>query len=600
MNVTTIIIWAAILVIGVIASIAVKRHYKDEKLESNEKSKISTESLGGLFSSGRKILSNNDSKPTLNKADQTYSEPEYEAYHSEEVQDYIEPEYNAYTSEDVQSYSEPEYETYASEEAQSSNYQNIEYESQNQVLINYENEVKKFQEPMTQNQIDIMTSNNDPNNEKHELKDLFTIDELIKESKRKDSEREKESQRINTEPEDTTELKESIIKKQEAESEDELIEKILADEEIGELLNDEKSSPETIQDIIDSTETKEETIQDIIDSAEAKADAAEEAKEETIQDIIDSAETKEETVQEVLDAEVPKEETIQDIIDSTEEEASSDESEVIEPATQKEIAEAINTASQEIEEEKEEEIGFSESDGITESLLSSEEEEEIKQPTLKSPTKIDESRTEEDETPIDDSSMFTPKQEENDLDYRKDLAKITNTIRGSRLFQDVKEKIRPSAEPEVDPIADLEESYIRTVNDYEDEYEPIINETHDDVFGEVFEPEYNEDAIREENTRRLFNNVNQAPEPEIAEPIIPETRIAEPKIETIKPKPARDNIKIKMGNADLVLKKGDEIIFKHDGETYSSQVYAINGDDISVRYRRKDIIIKPEDVKKIY
>ena len=55
-----------------------------------------------------------------------------------------------------------------------------------------------------------------------------------------------------------------------------------------------------------------------------------------------------------------------------------------------------------------------------------------------------------------------------------------------------------------------------------------------------------------------------------------------------------------MGNADIVLKKGDEIIFRHDGETYSSQVYAINGDDISVRYRRKNITIKPEDVKKIY
>ena len=55
-----------------------------------------------------------------------------------------------------------------------------------------------------------------------------------------------------------------------------------------------------------------------------------------------------------------------------------------------------------------------------------------------------------------------------------------------------------------------------------------------------------------------------------------------------------------MGNTEVVLKKGDEIIFKHDGETYSSQVYAINGDEISVRYRRKDIKIKPEDVKKVY
>lgn len=48
------------------------------------------------------------------------------------------------------------------------------------------------------------------------------------------------------------------------------------------------------------------------------------------------------------------------------------------------------------------------------------------------------------------------------------------------------------------------------------------------------------------------------------------------------------------------LKKGDEIIFNHAGETYSSQVYAINGDDISVKYRRKNIMIKPSDIKKIY
>ena len=80
----------------------------------------------------------------------------------------------------------------------------------------------------------------------------------------------------------------------------------------------------------------------------------------------------------------------------------------------------------------------------------------------------------------------------------------------------------------------------------------------------------------------------------------PEPELAEPKIGTIKPKPSRDNIKIQLGNADVVVKKGDEIIFRHDGETYSSQVYAINGDDISVRYRGKNITIKPDDVKKVY
>ncbi len=567
MNGITIILWAAIFIIGAIAIVGVKLRFKEDKLETSEKSLLSKDKNNSLFSFSRKKESN-PSKPSQSSLSYNIQEPPAENYPVEE---------------------------YPAEEVETNNYQNIEYESQNQVLINYENEVKKFHEPMTQNQIDIMTSNNDQNNEKHELKDLFTIDELIKESKRKDSEREKESQKIRTDDEDTSELKESIIKKQETEEVDEtIIEEILADEEIGELLKGEveeqAESEPTIQDIIDSAESKPETIQDIIDSTEQK----EEAAEETVQDIIDEPESKEETVQDVLEVE-SKEETIPDIIEETEsaEEETEEtpeiaEPEVPEPTTQKDIAEAINTASQEIEEEKEEEMGFSESEGITDAILNS-EEEEIKQPTLKSPTKIDESKKDEISEPVDDSNLFTPKQEENDLDYRKDLAKITNTIKGSRLFQDVKEKIRPTPEPEVDPIADLEETYIRTVDDYDDEYAPIINETHDE-FGEEFEPIYDEDIIREENTRRLFNTAKKAPEPEVAKPII----------EPIKPKPARDNIKIKMGNADMVLKKGDEIIFKHDGETYSSQVYAINGDDISVRYRRKDIIIKPEDVKKIY
>jgi hypothetical protein len=37
--------------------------------------------------------------------------------------------------------------------------------------------------------------------------------------------------------------------------------------------------------------------------------------------------------------------------------------------------------------------------------------------------------------------------------------------------------------------------------EYEDEYAPIINETHDE-FGEYYEPDYDE-AIRQENTRKL-------------------------------------------------------------------------------------------------
>ena len=437
--------------------------------------------------------------------------------------------------------SQENFDIYIEPKVENNNYKNIEYKSQNQVLINYDNEVKKTQEPMTQKQVEIMT----PDNEKHELKDLFTIDELIKESKRKDSEREKESQQIQKDDDDLTEIKESIRQRKENEEvEEKLIEEILADEEINEIINNE----ETVE------EKTEPTIQQIIEEQPA---------EETIE------EKTEPTIQDVLDVE-PTQET------QVEQETSF--------ASQKDIAEAIDNASQEKEEEIE---SISESENITDALLNS--EDEIKEPVLKSPTKIEE-KTEELNSPIDDSNFYE-REEENDLDYRKDLAKITNTIKGSRLFQDVKERLKGQPEPEVDPLEDIQESYIRNVNDFEeeyDEYEPIINETHDE-FGEVYEPDYDQ-VIREENTRRLFNNTRKGPEPELAAP----------KVESIKPKPSRDNIKIQLGNADVVLKKGDEIIFRHDGETYSSQVYAINGDDISVKYRRKNITIKPEDVKKVY
>ena len=558
MNGTTILLWITIFIIGAIAIIAVKLRFKGNELENDEESIISKETIDGILSYGQKkpsdetdISPNNNAQPNLDYA----VDNGYEVLQEVEIDD--------------------------------TGYQNIEYESQNQVLINYENKIKKIQDPMNETQIDIMTPNNDQNNEKHELKDLFTIDELIKESKRKDSEREKESQKIEKEAEDTTEIKESIKRKQENDDiEEKLIEEILADEEIGEILNGADIAPEPIEE-----EPKEETIQDIINQAESKEEI-EDVKEtetvpeiaeteETIPDIAETEEPKEETIQNIIETEEPKEETIQEVLDVEEPEENisqaTEKAEFPETTTQKDIAEAINNASQEIEEEKIESI--SESDGITDVLLNT--EEEIKQPTLKSPTKI-----QTDESNLSDES------EVNDLDYRKDLAKITNTIKGSRIFQDVKERLKPQPEEEIDPIADLEETYIRNVTEYEDEYEPIINETHDE-FGQNYEPDYEyeyDQAIREENTRKLFDNV----------PITPEIEIAEPKKEVIKSKPARNNIKIELNNVEHVLKKGDEIIFNHDGETYSSQVYAIHGDDISVRYRRKDIVIKPEDIKKIY
>lgn len=547
MNGLTILLWVTIFILGAIAIIAVKLHYRGTELEKDENSIIPTDAIDGLISFGQEKISNSNNNP------KRLSPQSYNTYD--------------YPIEEVV---EEKYDIYEAPKAENNSYDNAEYESQNQVLINYKNEVEKFQEPMTQSQVEIMTQDN----EKHELKDLFTIDELIKESKRKDSEREKEAQQISKDDDDLTEIKESIRRRKENEDvEDSLIEEILADDEIGEIL----SSEEIVE------EKSEPTIQDIINESEAKAE--ESIEEETVEEA-----PEEPTIKNIIE-ETAEEETVQDVLNVEEEvEKETAAPSEIEAPSQKDIAEAIDNASQEIEENEIESI--SESDNITDVLLNSEQESEeeiIKEPVLKSPTKIDDTKTEDFSAPIDDSNLNEPV---NELDYRNDLAKITNTIKGSKLFQDVKERLRGEPE-EIDPIEDLQESYIRNVNEYEeeyDEYAPIINETHDE-FGEIYEPESDYDqVIREENTRRLMNNSG----------IIPEPELAKPKMETIKSKPSRENIKMQLGNADVVLKKGDEIIFKHDGETYSSQVYAINGDDISVKYRGKNITIKTEDVKKIY
>ena len=494
MNGTTLLIWMNILIIAIIAIVAVKLYY----MRKRETNGIGTNSfdfgfLSNALGSGKNFISNNTSKKQpkrpaqLNKVSSNKSSRK-------------EIDYDSISIERPVIY-----------EVENDNKESYGYKSPNQVLVNYDNTVQKFQEPIKQNQMDIMTKNNDPN-EKHELKDLFTIDELIKESKRKDNEREKESQSIKKDDEDDlTEIKESIKQRKENKQEEPLIEEIIQE----------------------SDDSKEETINDIISYAE---EGAAEAKEEVAEVEVESA------------------------------------------TTQKDIEEAIETASQESEEEIE---SISETADITDALLDADkeeaQEEEIKEPILKSPKKVDESKKDFGEAVFED---------ENDLDYRKDLAKITNTIKGSKIYQDVKERFASPQEPE-DEI--IEESYIRNVNEYEDEFAPIINETHADfeaTYEQFHDPFYDEE-LRRANTQRVFNKGKQAVQ-------------SESPMGSIKEKPARDNMKIKIGNSDVVLKKGDEIIFNHLGETYSSQVYAINGDEISVKYRRQNITIKASDVKKVY
>ena len=493
MNGITILIWITIAIIGIIAIILVKLHYSGEELETEQGSILpDTKSLSGIWSQGKEKISNSSINNGLSsKSTQTNTKSLYGNRPKASI------EYD---------------DAYIVPEVEDENKVTYSYKSENQVLINYGNDVKKFQEPIKQNQMDIMTQNNE---DKTELKDLFTIDELIKESKRKDSEREKESQRNDEEDEELNELKESIKRRQEHPVEEPLIEEIISDNE---------------------------TIEDLIKDDDAKAE--EKAEEQT-----------------TLDAEPVT-------------------------ASQKEIEEAITSASQESEEEVE---SISDESNITDVLKDTPADddsldipnEEIKEPTLKTPSKVGENRDYKFGAPLDNDEVFGDNKNDMDLDYRKDLDKFTSKITGSKIFQEVKEKLVPETEeiPE-------DETYIRNVNEY-DEFAPIINETHVDY--ETLHDSA-EQRLRQENTRRVFNMAKKSQEPELAQP----------KIGAIKDKPTRENIKVTIGNAEFVVKKGDEIIFNHLGETYSSQVYAIKGDDIYVRYRRKDITIKPEDVKKVY
>ena len=551
MNGITILIWVTIAIIAIIAIILVKLHYRGKELENDEGSILEdAESLTKVFSSGKSMLSKDNDDNSNNPTNLNQSKPK--SLKSE----------NSSTSNVY--YEEP-----AIYEVDNTTYENIEYESQNQVLVDYGTTVEKFQEPIKQSQMDIMSQNNDPKPEKHELKDLFTIDELIKESKRKDSEREKEAYKNDSEDKELAELKESIKQKQEEKNIEEIIDDI---------------PEETIQDILNETE-EETTAETITESAEEETiteTITESTEEETITETItESAE--EETIAEVINEPV-SEETKSDSVPETVESSESEESKIEAPTvTSQDIEEAITTAS---EESKEEVESISESAGITDALLNDNEKEEIKEPNLKTPTKIKEDyKFGED---LKDEKVFG--EYDSDLDYRKDLDKITNTIKGSKIFKNVKEKLT-FEEPEEEEV--IEEEFIRNVNEYEEDFAPIINETHADyaTYEEYHKHDFEEPIVPEE-TPKAFDVIQTTPEPQ---PEIKESRIA-----PIKEKPSRDNIKIKLNNNEVVLKKGDEIIYNHQGETYSSQVYAINGNDISVKYRRKNIVIKPSDVKKVY
>jgi hypothetical protein len=515
MSIITILIWITIAIIAAIAIIVVKLHYRGDQLEHEE---------GSILPDGKSInesLSIGKNKDNAQKNNSSKNSPRSLSPRS--------PKENNRNLFSRSTETKSNDDTYIVPEVETNNVKSYEYESQNQVLINYDNNVKKFQEPIKQSQMDIMTQNN---KDTSELKDLFTIDELIKESKRKDSEREKESQTIRKDEDDAelNEIKESIKNK----TQKPLIEEVIAEDK------DEKVIEEPAE-----IKTQEPLIEEAI---------AEDKDEKVIEE---PAEIK---TQEPLIEEVIAEDKDEKVIEEP--------AEIKTPslASQKDIDEAITTASQESEKEVE---SISEDDNITDTLL---KQEEIAEPALKTPSKVE--KTEND--PMD-------------LDYRKDLDKVKNKITSSKLFKEVKDKL--NSEPEEIPLPKddvLQEEFIRNVSEY-DEYEPIINETYMDIDDGTYE-DYHSQKIRQENTKRVFKTAQNSSKAEVSQPAVSE----------IKSKPERDNVKITINNTELVLKKGDEIIYNHDGETYSSQVYAITGDDISVRYRGKNIKIKTSDVKKIY
>ena len=160
----------------------------------------------------------------------------------------------------------------------------------------------------------------------------------------------------------------------------------------------------------------------------------------------------------------------------------------------------------------------------------------------------------------------------------KDLNKIKNVFKKSKVIKNVKDKI--AAEPVITDY-DANDEFIRTVEEYKEE--PIISR-HPSVNKEEKTPSSNE-KIREENTRKVFN---------MAKNTAGDVKTERKEISS------RNSINLVLNNSNTTLKKNDEIIFLRNGDSYSSKVFDIKGDDIYVKYRGKMVSIKTSDIKKIY
>ncbi len=408
-------------------------------------------------------------------------------------------------------------------------------------LINEDQSTKKetYDELYENNEPEIEMQNTTPD---HELKDLFTIDELIKESKRKDSKRNK-IEKISIEEKPIT-IKEKItpqktntaftIKKEEQTTPQKTNTPLtIKKEEEGEI---------TPQKVIDTDNYHPPNIADKNDENYSEPSLKSPVKTESVKDIIkEDVEEKIEELPPIIDQSTKKEETY--------------ENNPLKEQTNTKIDQPLN-----------------------ENLFE----------------KTDEIKIEEDHS--DNLNITDKKEEEKDLssdleeninydptpDPIHDITKITDKFKNSKIINTAKNKIFPN-ENDDEYIDDpsIDEEFIRNVRSYgEPEYE--TNETYEPTNDiSVIEPIHNakydeivDKKIREENTKKLNINTQESNH--------------------------KKSISFKLNNNNVTLNTNDEIIFNFNNESYSSKVYKIVGEDITVKFRNKYITIKTSDIKKIF
>ena len=127
MNIITILIWITIAIIAAISIIAVKLHYRGDELEHEEGSILtSTESINNALSIGK-------DKINLNKT--SYSENAPRSLSPKTSQQNSNNLFRKNNSQNVN-------DDYIVPEVENNNLNNYEYKSENQVLINYDNNVR--------------------------------------------------------------------------------------------------------------------------------------------------------------------------------------------------------------------------------------------------------------------------------------------------------------------------------------------------------------------------------------------------------------------------------------------------------------------------